>query len=718
MDEKKIIAYSFLAYLNNDNMGNGFNDIFIPLVKRTLSKLCSNNTCMGLITDIKDKFQELYGLDIPYPVLKEILKSISIEINKSGKGKMALYSDNAYCIEKYTFEDYEETLLYKQYKIERLEKVFQEYIADKAIISQYEDELNIFKFIDRNRAKLSNLLSSDINSMEEINENADVEMEFIKRILETDIDLYNTLKDIYIGSIISTYIEIDKIDIRDERMRFIVDTNFIISLLGLHSIESQDTCNKILDICKKIGYKISISDYTIDETNHMLSKIIEGNTTSIIERYRYNSTQYICDKNNITKTDLELKKRKLHEFFGEKGISIIYLKNKYKDEKIVQNGEIYKRLEQIDYANTNSILHDAILIDYVSNERQRNAKTFSEMKTWLLTESKKLTNIKTRYKYSEAITTDELVNLLWLMKPIISSEDIFKLGLNNLFAEVIEAKQPKRKIIKEIDNNIKKYKEKINDDDIIALGLVVSNSTIDSLKDTNRNYEEINNFLVKGELNKFSEKVKIMKEEQDKYIEEQRKKELEILENKNIEARNNEFANFVGTLIRNNISELQENNNKLEYGLIEINDINKKVNNNIKRGINCISIAITVIVGIILIIIKNASEQEGVINLVDIIMFCVPIILGGGFKLLISKFTKNINELVNKKRKLKYEKIKNDIEQNEKNTELLNDIQQKVKCSSNARKDIIELSNQEQYRAVIDKIQLLTYIKENMKETV
>ena len=118
MDEKKIIAYSFLAYLNNDNMGNGFNDIFIPLVKRTLSKLCSNNTCMGLITDIKDKFQELYGLDIPYPVLKEILKSISIEINKSCKGKMALYSDNAYCIEKYTFEEGAETLLNKQYKIE------------------------------------------------------------------------------------------------------------------------------------------------------------------------------------------------------------------------------------------------------------------------------------------------------------------------------------------------------------------------------------------------------------------------------------------------------------------------------------------------------------------------------------------------------------------------------------------------------------------------
>jgi len=47
MDENKIVAYSFLAHLNNDNRGNGFNGIFIPLVKRTLSKLCSNNKLMG-----------------------------------------------------------------------------------------------------------------------------------------------------------------------------------------------------------------------------------------------------------------------------------------------------------------------------------------------------------------------------------------------------------------------------------------------------------------------------------------------------------------------------------------------------------------------------------------------------------------------------------------------------------------------------------------------
>lgn len=93
MEENKVIAYSFLAHLNNDMKGNGFNDIFIPLVKRTLSIMSNNQKNMGQITDIKEEFNNLYKLDIPYPMLKELLKTISIEIKKNNEGSMELYKD-------------------------------------------------------------------------------------------------------------------------------------------------------------------------------------------------------------------------------------------------------------------------------------------------------------------------------------------------------------------------------------------------------------------------------------------------------------------------------------------------------------------------------------------------------------------------------------------------------------------------------------------------
>ncbi len=334
-------------------------------------------------------------------------------------------------------------------------------------------------------------------------------------------------------------------------MNFIVDTNFIISLMGLHGEENMDTCNKIVDICNRIGYKIKIADITIEETEHILNKIIDGYEKGIIERFRYNSTSNVCERNNITKTDIQYKVRNLMKFLTEKKISIIYLKQKYKNELTIKNGEIYKQLDKIDYTDKKSILHDAIIIDYVSNKRNNGAKKFADLKIWFLTESKKFNEIKTKFKYSEAINTNELVNLLWLIKPVISTDDIFKLGLSNLFAEVIEANQPSKRIIREIDSNINKYKENISDDDIIALGSLVSDISLNKIKNINSQYEEVNELLKNGDYYEFSEKIKEMKGKQ----EELKQIEIDKINKKHNEEKKNEFNNFVNILIDNKIYE-------------------------------------------------------------------------------------------------------------------------------------------------------------------
>ena len=583
MEENKVIAYSFLAHLNNDMKGNGFNDIFIPLVKRTLSIMSNNQKNMGQITDIKEEFKNLYKLDIPYPMLKELLKTISIEIKKNNEGSMELYKDFSYVIKEYTFDNYEETILYKKSKIEKLQEKFKCYIQENAVISQHEGELDLFKFIDRNRTKLSKVLSENNLNIDSISDNADIEMNFIKYLKKNDIELYEVLKDIYIGSIISAYIELDALEAKSEAMNFIVDTNFIISLMGLHGEENMDTCNKIVDICNRIGYKIKIADITIEETEHILNKIIDGYEKGIIERFRYNSTSNVCERNNITKTDIQYKVRNLMKFLTEKKISIIYLKQKYKNELTIKNGEIYKQLDKIDYTDKKSILHDAIIIDYVSNKRNNGAKKFADLKIWFLTESKKFNEIKTKFKYSEAINTNELVNLLWLIKPVISTDDIFKLGLSNLFAEVIEANQPSKRIIREIDSNINKYKENISDDDIIALGSLVSDISLNKIKNINSQYEEVNELLKNGDYYEFSEKIKEMKGKQ----EELKQIEIDKINKKHNEEKKNEFNNFVNILIDNKIYENSQKNSENEYRKIDINkgieDIRNKTRDIIKR---------------------------------------------------------------------------------------------------------------------------------------
>lgn len=711
MEENKVIAYSFLAHLNNDMKGNGFNDIFIPLVKRTLSIMSNNQKNMGQITDIKEEFNNLYKLDIPYPMLKELLKTISIEIKKNNEGSMELYKDFSYVIKEYTFDNYEETILYKKSKIEKLQEKFKCYIQENAVISQYEGELDLFKFIDRNRTKLSKVLSENNLNIDSISDNADIEMNFIKYLKKNDIELYEVLKDIYIGSIISAYIELDALKAKSEAMNFIVDTNFIISLMGLHGEENMDTCNKIVDICNRIGYKIKIADITIEETEHILNKIIDGYEKGIIERFRYNSTSNVCERNNITKTDIQYKVRNLMKFLTEKKISIIYLKQKYKNELTIKNGEIYKQLDKIDYTDKKSILHDAIIIDYVSNKRNNGAKKFADLKIWFLTESKKFNEIKTKFKYSEAINTNELVNLLWLIKPVISTDDIFKLGLSNLFAEVIEANQPSKRIIREIDSNINKYKENISDDDIIALGSLVSDISLNKIKNINSQYEEVNKLLKNGDYYEFSEKIKEMKGKQ----EELKQIEIDKINKKHNEEKKNEFNNFVNILIDNKIYENSQKNLENEYRKIDINkgieDIRNKTIDIIKR----ISIGLIIIVAILFIIYKNSTENIFEINFIDIMFFMIPILFSTVFNAKVFGFAENISKKINGRRYKEIEEINKSIKEIEYNSKCLYEIKDILIKAENIEDKINELIVDSKYEKYLKEIRLEELIQ-NKKE--
>ena len=711
MEENKVIAYSFLAHLNNDMKGNGFNDIFIPLVKRTLSIMSNNQKNMGQITDIKEEFNNLYKVDIPYPMLKELLKTISIEIKKNNEGSMELYKDFSYVIKEYTFDNYEETILYKKSKIEKLQEKFKCYIQENAVISQYEGELDLFKFIDRNRTKLSKVLSENNLNIDSISDNADIEMNFIKYLKKNDIELYEVLKDIYIGSIISAYIELDALKAKSEAMNFIVDTNFIISLMGLHGEENMDTCNKIVDICNRIGYKIKIADITIEETEHILNKIIDGYEKGIIERFRYNSTSNVCERNNITKTDIQYKVRNLMKFLTEKKISIIYLKQKYKNELTIKNGEIYKQLDKIDYTDKKSILHDAIIIDYVSNKRNNGAKKFADLKIWFLTESKKFNEIKTKFKYSEAINTNELVNLLWLIKPVISTDDIFKLGLSNLFAEVIEANQPSKRIIREIDSNINKYKENISDDDIIALGSLVSDISLNKIKNINSQYEEVNELLKSGDYYEFSEKIKEMKGKQ----EELKQIEIDKINKKHNEEKKNEFNNFVNILIDNKIYENSQKNLENEYRKIDINkgieDIRNKTIDIIKR----ISICLIIIVAILFIIYKNSTENIFEINFIDIMFFMIPILFSTVFNAKVFGFAENISKKINGRRYKEIEEINKSIKEIEYNSKCLYEIKDILIKAENIEDKINELIVDSKYEKYLKEIRLEELIQ-NKKE--
>lgn len=107
--QKRAIAYSFLAHMRNSNgtFIDGPLDIFIPIVKNALSELYPDGTVKGAaLTEITEKIEERFGLDIPTPVMQNIMRKIADTVNTSnGKQDITIYDDGAFSIEKFIFED-------------------------------------------------------------------------------------------------------------------------------------------------------------------------------------------------------------------------------------------------------------------------------------------------------------------------------------------------------------------------------------------------------------------------------------------------------------------------------------------------------------------------------------------------------------------------------------------------------------------------------------
>ena len=123
--KNKIITYSLLAYIRNNNRESGSIksslDIFVPLIKRSLSKLNSQGTVRGKsINEIKLVVDKDYGLDFPIPVLTLILKQIAKEVNTETEIKFTLHKDDSFSISEYIFDDYEEIISEREEKIKNV----------------------------------------------------------------------------------------------------------------------------------------------------------------------------------------------------------------------------------------------------------------------------------------------------------------------------------------------------------------------------------------------------------------------------------------------------------------------------------------------------------------------------------------------------------------------------------------------------------------------
>ncbi len=109
MKSVKVVAFSLLAHINDNTVGiTSFDDIFIPIVKSALRELSDRGVKHGAsLSDIKDKVDERFSLDIPIPYLSSLLEKIANEYSAKGSDEITLHKDGSFLLNQFVAEDFE-----------------------------------------------------------------------------------------------------------------------------------------------------------------------------------------------------------------------------------------------------------------------------------------------------------------------------------------------------------------------------------------------------------------------------------------------------------------------------------------------------------------------------------------------------------------------------------------------------------------------------------
>lgn len=500
--QKRAVAYSFLAHMRTKGtFVSGPLDIFVPLVKNALSVLYPEGTDVKgeNISELSDNIKTRFEIDIPYPVLLNILKLLAKEINRNEeKDIFRIFNDGSFWIEKFIFDDYKEQVENSKKDINEVVKYFKEFCKIYNVDSS-ATENDLFRFIDQNRADISFYLSHDTKREES---HSVISAQFVDFFKENS-DIYDKLRNIYLGSILTSYIEFQPKN-ANMSIELLLDTNFIISLLDLNTPESTKTCNLLMDSCKKIGYTFTVLQDTIEEIRGLLAyKSDYLNTAIIAKSINREDILNACDRLHLSSVDLDRISDNLEDRLSEYNIHIIPHTDKYKNlAKYSNEYEVLKNYRN----NKNAALHDAMAIIYVREKRgNRKIKEFEQVNCWFVnnaishgnehedlssTENEELNMFQQNGETQpETIKANDLLNIIWLSNPSIgvNNADLIDMGLSSMVSYTLNATLPKARIIRELDENIQKYREDtgISDKDVLRLSTRIVNRQITDIQSLN-----------------------------------------------------------------------------------------------------------------------------------------------------------------------------------------------------------------------------------------
>lgn len=498
--------------------------MFVPIVKKCLHHISDGKAEIkgANISEIADRIVTDWQIEIPVPVLRTILTQISKEFDCDEDSKpFVLNNDDSFWIKRFIFADFDAEIKESEHNVKELQNAYLKFCKIQNI--QSEDGKGVIRFIEQHKDTLAHYLrNSDCPDKTDYSLPAKF-IEYFKPIKP----LYEEIRDLYLGATISCAIGYQFNGLKND-VTLLLDTNFIISLLDLNTPESTRTCSKLLEVCKKSGYSFLILPETKEEIQSLLEfKSRSLDKVALQKNVNKEDVFCACERRGLNSADLMRISDNIEDSLTKFSIRILpnstTLKNKAKFSNEYQTLKTYRN-------NDKAALHDAMAIMYVREKRGGKAvKSFEKVNCWFVNNSithdfehSAIENIisgNSSENQPEIIKADDLLNILWLSAPSIrsevSSDEMVDIGLTTLVAHTLNKSLPKARIIRELDENIQKYKtEDITDRDVYLLSVRIANNQV-------KDIEELNTLAVKDTV-EFNCRVKEEARKQAKIENEQR----------------------------------------------------------------------------------------------------------------------------------------------------------------------------------------------------
>lgn len=414
MQNKLLLTYSLLSHLKEDSQQNTVSDIFVPIVKKAMSEYSKNHGLDEIkgrsLVEIQTEINNIFGLDIPIPILGSILRKAARDADSEG---FKIFGDDSFIIKSFHFDDIDTIITQGSLDIDELNKDFESYCSEMKEKPAFSE---LVTFISTQSIELYTDGVWDAEALNDI----------IPRYIESRRNnerIFGIISDIYLGSILASYISF-KATKTVGNTELLVDTNFFISLIDLDTEDSYKTCFQLFNLAKRLGYSFKILYTTVDEVKNLLNNRIQDFANKeYIGSIRTSDVFSACIRHNYTKTDLERIKDNVSRQIEKFGISVI---------KEAQLREILPKVEKSSqykgYLNKRdspaAAFNDALAEIYVSKHRGGRISEFADVKCWFLH------NSSSQLSYNQhsiiqnriSISANDLLVLLWLANPSQDNE--------------------------------------------------------------------------------------------------------------------------------------------------------------------------------------------------------------------------------------------------------------------------------------------------------